>query len=82
MYFTGKYAVFPSGELLVRSVDETDANNQYRCQVHNKLSRETRLSDQWARIIMTGRGDFTLILKLDHINLSYQQLYSVSLLTL
>ncbi|GFU19915.1 down syndrome cell adhesion molecule-like protein 1 homolog [Nephila pilipes] len=49
----GKYAVFPTGEFHVRHVDEADTLRKYRCQVHNKLSRETKLSDQWAKIIMT-----------------------------
>ncbi|KAG8199384.1 hypothetical protein JTE90_000253 [Oedothorax gibbosus] len=48
-----KYAVFPSGEFHIRHVEEADTLRKYRCQVHNKLSRETRLSDQWAKIIMT-----------------------------
>ncbi|GFX73446.1 dscam17 [Trichonephila clavipes] len=52
----GKYAVFPTGEFHVRHVDETDTLRKYRCQVHNKLSRETKLSDQWAKIIMTGHS--------------------------
>ncbi|KAF4532567.1 hypothetical protein B566_EDAN008491 [Ephemera danica] len=50
----GKFHMLPSGELLVRHVDESDRYRSYQCRAVNRLSGTTQLSvGRGARIVLT-----------------------------
>ncbi|XP_063218722.1 cell adhesion molecule Dscam2-like [Bacillus rossius redtenbacheri] len=51
----GKYHMLPSGELLIRRVDEGDKYHSYQCRVVNTLTGVTLLSVGYARFTVTGK---------------------------
>ncbi|RWS03769.1 Down syndrome cell adhesion molecule-like protein Dscam2 isoform X39, partial [Dinothrombium tinctorium] len=53
---SGRYTVFPSGELHIHQVDPViDGQHQYRCQTKHRLSGEIKLSASSGRLIITGK---------------------------
>ncbi|KAG8228353.1 hypothetical protein J437_LFUL006804 [Ladona fulva] len=51
----GKYHMLPSGELLIRNVDESDKYRTYQCRAVNRLTGNTLLSVGRARFMVTGK---------------------------
>ncbi|CAG2104883.1 unnamed protein product, partial [Medioppia subpectinata] len=53
-----KYSVFPSGELHIRDLNQSDDHsfNRYRCQIRNVVNNETKLSTQGSIIISDCRS--------------------------
>ncbi|XP_073994425.1 cell adhesion molecule Dscam2-like isoform X3 [Rhodnius prolixus] len=49
----GKYHMLPSGDLLVRRVDDADVYRSYQCRVINRLTGETLLSPHRVRFLVT-----------------------------
>lgn len=50
----GKYHMLPTGELLVRRVDDADKYRSYQCRAMNRLNAKTLLSVGRARLSVTG----------------------------
>ncbi|KAL1472308.1 hypothetical protein MTO96_039430, partial [Rhipicephalus appendiculatus] len=48
----GRMSVFPSGELQVRQVQETDGTTEFRCRTWHRLTGETKLSS-YGRLVVT-----------------------------
>ncbi|KAL1481412.1 hypothetical protein MTO96_034480, partial [Rhipicephalus appendiculatus] len=48
----GQMSVFPSGELQVRQVQETDGTTEFRCRTWHRLTGETKLSS-YGRLVVT-----------------------------
>ncbi|KAH8025168.1 hypothetical protein HPB51_004150 [Rhipicephalus microplus] len=52
---SGRYTVFPSGELHVRQVDtSTDSHRKYYCQAKHRLTGKVFRSSTLARLIIIG----------------------------
>ncbi|XP_022256612.1 Down syndrome cell adhesion molecule-like protein Dscam2 [Limulus polyphemus] len=49
----GKYTVLAAGRLLVRDVTDEDERKTFRCQVFNRLTSESKISNKNGRIIIT-----------------------------
>lgn len=47
--------MLPSGELLIRRVDEADRYRSYQCRAVNRLTGATTLSSGQARFSVTGK---------------------------
>ncbi|XP_046406414.1 Down syndrome cell adhesion molecule-like protein Dscam2 [Ischnura elegans] len=52
----GKYHMLPSGELLIRNVDEGDKYRSYQCRAVNRLTGSTLLSVDRARFMVIDTG--------------------------
>ncbi|KAL1487360.1 hypothetical protein MTO96_030974 [Rhipicephalus appendiculatus] len=48
----GRMSVFPSGELQVRQVQQTDGTTEFRCRTWHRLTGETKLSS-YGRLVVT-----------------------------
>ncbi|XP_054926804.1 cell adhesion molecule Dscam1-like isoform X1 [Dermacentor andersoni] len=48
----GRMSVFPSGELQVRRVQQSDASTEFRCRTWHRLTGETKLSS-YGRLVVT-----------------------------
>ncbi|KAL1476140.1 hypothetical protein MTO96_018761, partial [Rhipicephalus appendiculatus] len=48
----GRMSVFPSGELQVRQVQQTDASTEFRCRIRHRLTGETKFSS-YGRVVVT-----------------------------
>ncbi|XP_076339611.1 cell adhesion molecule Dscam1-like isoform X2 [Tachypleus tridentatus] len=49
----GKYTVLAAGHLLVRDVTDEDERKVFRCQVFNRLTSESKISNKSGRLIIT-----------------------------
>ncbi|KAG8201070.1 hypothetical protein JTE90_002743 [Oedothorax gibbosus] len=49
-YGGSKYQAFSTGTLHVASVEKTDGNRRYRCQVTNSLTKEKVVSVEWGKL--------------------------------
>jgi hypothetical protein len=59
----GKYHMLPSGELLIRGVDDEDKYRSYQCRAVNRLTGATLLSG--------GRAKFSVSGKVNHLTLAF-----------
>ncbi|GFW88047.1 t-ag D1-type domain-containing protein [Trichonephila clavipes] len=50
----GRYSIFPSGELHVRHVQQSDALSSFSCRTKHRLTGLSVASSNPARIIVTG----------------------------
>lgn len=72
-HYTGsKYSLLPNGDLLIKSVESSDAFKGYRCKVQNKLTGESITSINSGKVIVTGMH-FHSLLTTRHI----QHLYTL-----
>jgi hypothetical protein len=51
----GKYHMLPSGELLIRHVDDEDKYRSYQCRALNRLTGATLLSSGRAKFSVSGK---------------------------
>jgi hypothetical protein len=51
----GKYHMLPSGELLIRNVDDEDKYRSYQCRALNRLTGATLLSSGRVRFSVSGK---------------------------
>ncbi|ODN00362.1 Down syndrome cell adhesion molecule-like protein Dscam2 [Orchesella cincta] len=50
----GRYFMAPSGELLIEDVSRNDSSSAFRCRTVNRLTDETQLSENSARLQLKG----------------------------
>lgn len=50
----GRYFMAPSGELLIEDVSRNDSTSMFRCRTVNRLTDQTQLSENSARLQLKG----------------------------